>query len=353
MAGAGIGRAHVQAYLDLAARFEVALVCDLDPARAAEVAALAGCESCPDYRAALLRADVDVLDVCLPPHLHCEATLAALAAGKHVVCEKPLATSLAEADRMLAAAAAAGRVLAPVFQYRYGTGFRTLLHLVRSGFAGRALVATLETHWDRGADYYAVPWRGTWAGEHGGAILGHAIHAHDLLCTALGAVRRVFALTATRVNPVEVEDCAALVFETASGALVTSSVTLGAAGNLSRLRMCFEHFSAESGLAPYHPGGEGWTFTARDPARQAELDRASKEAAAVAPGFAGLLAELALALDGRPAELVSAAEARGSIELATAIYRSARSGAAVTLPLGVSDADYEGWAPRPAHGVTA
>jgi predicted dehydrogenase len=62
------------------------------------------------------------------------------------------------------------------------------------------VVASLETHWNRGPDYYAVPWRGTWAGEAGGAILGHAIHAHDLLCRYFGPVAQVQAQLATRVN---------------------------------------------------------------------------------------------------------------------------------------------------------
>jgi predicted dehydrogenase len=55
-----------------------------------------------------------------------------------------------------------------------------------------------------------VPWRGTWAGEAGGAILGHAIHAHDLLCRYFGPVAQVQARLATRVNEIETEDCAAV-----------------------------------------------------------------------------------------------------------------------------------------------
>ena len=91
-----------------------------------------------------------------------------------------------------------------------------------------------------------MPWRGRKATELGGAIISHAIHAHDMLTFTLGPVRRVFARLATRVNPIETEDCAAIAFEMVSGALVTSSVTLGAAEELSKFRFCFASLTAES-----------------------------------------------------------------------------------------------------------
>ena len=115
-------------------------MCDLDGERARALAAQAGdgCEFCTDYRHAIADQHVDVIDICLPPGLHVEVALQALSAGKHVVCEKPLATSLADADRLIDAAESASRVLAPVYQYRHGAGFRALLHLISSGVAGIA-----------------------------------------------------------------------------------------------------------------------------------------------------------------------------------------------------------------------
>jgi predicted dehydrogenase len=114
-------------------------------------------------------------------------------------------------------------------------------------------VASLETHWNRASDYYAVPWRGTWAGESGGAILGHAIHAHDLLCRYFGPVAQCAGAACTRVNPIETEDCAAISMGFANGALATSSVTLGAARDETRLRFVFRDLTATSGTEPYAP----------------------------------------------------------------------------------------------------
>ncbi len=343
--GAGIGAAHLDGYLACPDLFEAAVVCDLDLARAGALAAKApGCETSASLDEVVARPDVDIVDICLPPVLHRASVLQALAAGKHVVCEKPLVASLAEVDELEAAAERAGRMLLPVYQYRFGNGLGKLRRLVELGLAGTPLVATVETHWNRGPGYYAVPWRGRFASELGGAVLGHAIHAHDLLAVALGPVRRVTALTAVRVNPIETEDCAAILLEMASGALVTSSITLGAAEDVSRLRFCFSDLTAESGLAPYQPASEPWTFKARLPERQAEVDTALASWAPHKEGFARLF-ELfhATLAEGAPAP-VTIADARASLGLVTAVYRSAAAaGAPVELPLAPDHPGYRGW----------
>jgi predicted dehydrogenase len=344
--GAGIGAAHVDGYLALPpGLFEVAVVCDLQEARAGALAAKApGCATSASLDEVLARPDIDVVDVCLPPVLHRTAILDSLAAGKHVVCEKPLVASPAEVDEIEAAAEAAGRLVLPVYQYRFGNGLAKLGHLIDQGLAGKPLVATVETHWNRLPAYYEVPWRGRRESELGGAVLGHAIHAHDLLTVALGPVRRVAALTAVRVNPIETEDCAALALEMASGALVTSSVTLGAAGDTSRLRFCFAGLTAESGLAPYQPASEPWTFKAREPRRQEEIDEALAGWAPHREGFPRLFELFHAALAGEGPVPVTLEDARRSLELVSAIYHSAaRGGAPVELPLPADHPAYRGW----------
>lgn len=330
--GAGVGAAHLEGYLALPRRFEVTQICDREPVRAAALAARCGARVTDEIAAALGDASIDIIDICLPPSLHAPVTLQALAAGKQVICEKPLAGSLVDAGRIAAAARAAGRHVFPVFQYRYGRAFRALDALRAAGLLGAPRVAALETHWNRGADYYATPWRGTWAHELGGATLIHAIHIHDLAARHVGAVRDVSAMLGALVNPVETEDCAALTFRTQDGALVTSSVTLGAAEDATRLRLVYEHLTAESARVPYAPGAASWRFLARDPARQARVD----ELAAVAPapeGFAGLFADIANALEAEPNSAPTLDDGIASIELATAIYHAHRSGARVRLPL--------------------
>jgi predicted dehydrogenase len=180
--GCGIGRAHIAGYRSHPDKFEVLVLCDVDDARLTSV----GDEFSIARRTrsiddALGMADIDIVDICTPPALHVAQTLAALAAGKEVVCEKPLAGSLAEIDRFIAAEAeAAGRVM-PVFQYRFGDGLQKAKRIIDLGIAGKLYLATVETAWKRTPEYYKTPWRGRPETELGGVLLTHAIHSHDLL----------------------------------------------------------------------------------------------------------------------------------------------------------------------------
>lgn len=344
--GAGIGAQHLAGFAALPEHFSVRTVCDLDEARGRALAErYSGVGYTADLAAVLADPQIDIVDICLPPHLHFSACRDALEAGKKVICEKPLVASLAEADELARIVERTGGFLSPVFQYRYGLGTAQLRALIDAGLAGRCYAGTLETHWDRPASYYEIDWRGTWAGERGGAILGHAIHIHDLLPSLIGPVARVYADVATRVNAIEVEDCAALCLRMADGALITSSVTLGAAENTSRLRLMFEGFTAESDHAPYAPAEKAWRFTARAPRAQAEIDAVLAGVTEARSGFPGMFEALAAKLAGRDAPHVSLADGRRSLEFVTAVYASARSGQPVDLPLGQDSPLYAGWMP--------
>ncbi len=363
IAGAGIGREHLAGYLDLPEHYQVAAVCDIDRQRAEEAALPFGIPIETDLQAVLDNNVIDLIDICLPPHLHFEAILSALSSGKQVICEKPLVTSLREVDLVIDAAAQAGKMVFPVFQYRYGKAMTQLRSLIDAGLTGRAYVASLETHWNRGADYYAIPWRGTWSGEQGGAVLGHAIHSHDLLTTVFGPVAKVFAATATRINQIETEDCASIMLQMENGAVATSSITLGAATDTSRLRFCFEGLTAQSGELPYAPMADQWTFTARDLKYQADIDQVLSRISEVRSGFTGFLESVAHCIAqqysvcdassvyaGPPGSVrnagpVTLQQARHSIELVSAIYQSAESDRSINLPLDQSDRYYDGWLP--------
>lgn len=345
--GAGIGQEHLKGYRSIPDRFTVTTLCDLDSSRAA--AATDGDDSIritSDIADVMSDPAIDLIDVCLPPHLHMSTVIQALEAGKHVVCEKPIARSVSEIEQMQAAMEKAPGKIFPVFQYRFGLALAQLSALSDAGLTGRALVASAETHWNRGPDYYAVPWRGTWKGEAGGAILGHAIHAHDLLCHVLGPVAELSAYLDTLVNDIEVDDCAAISMRMENGALVTSSVTLGSADNISRLRFCFAGLTAESGTAPYAPAQDVWTFTARGETKQEDVDSVLKSVHAQRPGFSGFLDAIADEISGREGNHVTFEDGRRSIELVTALYTSAREGRPVKLPIEKESVLYEGWTPE-------
>jgi len=343
--GAGIGAAHLDGYEKLPDRYCVHSVCDLDEVRGRALAESHGVAFTTDLQAVLDDPDVDLIDICLPPHLHLPVCLQALDVGKKVVCEKPLVSSLGEADKLASKLEETGGFLSPVFQYRYGLGTSQLRALIDAGLAGKLFVGTLETHWDRPASYYDVGWRGTWKGEQGGAILGHAIHIHDLLTSMLGPVDSVFANLATRANKIEIEDCAALSIRMRDGSLITSSVTLGAAGNTSRLRFMFEGFTVESDHAPYSPAEKGWRFIARAPTSQQQIDQVLSSIEAPKTGFAGMFEAVADAIAGKRSGHVTVEDGRQSVEFVTAVYSSARTGKLETLPLQRDHRLYDSWMP--------
>lgn len=348
VAGLGVGRLHVLALLRLRGRYDLVAVADPTPARRRQ-ARLLGIKAVGSLEE-LLALGVDVVDICTPPHLHEAQIVQCLEAGVDVMCEKPLVDSVAAVDRLAEAEARTGRRVAPVFQYRWGGGAQRLRRLIDAGVAGRLLVATSETHWRRGDKYYSVPWRGTWEGERGGAVLSHSIHLHDLLTWLGGDAGEITARTATRQLDIEVEDTAAAVITTADGALMTASVTLGAAKETSRLKFVFEHLTATSSLSPYKPGAEPWTIEHTSKAGAARAAAAVEGWTPPPSGWRGQLADTHEALvTGAPLP-VGLADARKALELVTGWYRSSRTGEAVALPLAVDDPDRTSWLPPELRG---
>ena len=344
--GGGIGRSHIRAYQSLTDRFDLVAICDIDEAKARELAAAQNIPRVSTDIAELCRMDdLDVIDICTPPHLHFAQIQEVLAAGKHAICEKPLVGSVKEVDELARAEARSGKRLMPIFQYRFGHGLQKLKFLVEEGLAGQAYVATVETAWRRRAAYYDVPWRGKWKTELGGALLGHAIHAHDMLYYILGPIKSVFARAVTRVNPIEVEDCAAVALEMADGSLASLAVTLGSAAEITRHRFSFSGLSAESHTAPYSNSTEPWTFTGDSPELATQIEEALARFVPLPEGYAGQFYRFYDALQQGTEPPVTLADARAALELITAMYHSAQTGQPVDLPIGEDHPKYASWLP--------
>lgn len=330
VAGLGIGQAHLLAYVLAPDLFEVVGVAEPDAARRER-----GFEDwgLPAYALfeELLDLDVDVVDICTPPRLHEAQCVAALERGIHVTCEKPLVADLDSLARLEAAEAASSARLMPIFQYRFAPGIARMKAAVDAGLCGRLYLATAETAWLRGDDYYAAPWRGTVEGEGGGAVFGHGTHAHDLLSFVAGPLVSVTGQVATLVNDIETEDCATGFGRTADGGLVSMSVTLGSQREITRLRFCFEHVTAESSLEPYEPGNEPWTFDWATPELAAQAEEVWASMPVAPSGFGGQLAAFHRAVVDGGELPVTLADARRALELVGGWYESARTGRSVTL----------------------
>ncbi|HEY3321862.1 MAG TPA: Gfo/Idh/MocA family oxidoreductase [Planctomycetota bacterium] len=342
--GCGIGQSHLTAYKALPEHFEVRALCDLDKTKAGTIALENKIPHVLNDLSELCGlGDIDVIDLCTPPGLHFRQCLEVLAAGKHAICEKPLVGSLREIDELSAAEKRFGKCLMPIMQNRLGRGFQKLKFLIGEGLAGKTFLSTVETCWIRGADYFAAPWRGKWATELGGCLLGHGIHAHDALLHVLGPAKSVFARTATRVNPIETEDCASVSMEMADGSLASLSVTLGSCEEITRHRYCFENLVAESNHKPYASGTDPWKFVGRTPELQKKIDAALASFQPQPDGFVGQFKMFHEALAKGAALPVNLADARRALELVTAQYYSVRIKGPVELPLSVSNPFYSGW----------
>jgi len=348
--GTNIGAKHYKDFQKVSDRFNVHTICGLTRKAIDNILVSNNkTQVSLNFDEVLKIKEIDIIDICLPPHLHFSACKKSLKAGKHVICEKPLVSNLKEIDELEEISKETGRIIFPVFQYRYGLGFSKIKALIQSGLTGKPLVASLETHWNRGKDYYSKPWRGTWKGEQGGAILSHSIHIHDLISMIFGSVSNVFAKLSTRVNDIEVEDCAALTIEMDNGSLVTSSITLGAANDTSRLRFCFDGLTVESAASPdkpYNPADDEWKFIAREPLTQNQVNEIISKVNKPKSWYAGLFNEIANKLDGKNSDEVKLSDARKSVEFVTAVYDSSRQGKDISLPISKNNPLYNSWLPK-------
>ena len=350
LVGAGIGERHAVAFQRLTEAFEVTVIADQNLQRAIKLADSFEKAGLPRPQVvaeasdpAVIAGGIDIVDICLPPFLHHEFVKRALLAGKHVICEKPVVGSLKEFDELAALAESQTVRLMPIFQYRFGNGIAKAKHLISSGAAGKVYLASIETHWTRGPDYYTVAWRGKKATELGGVFAGHAIHAHDMLTHLLGEIRAVSAMTTVRVNAIETEDTAAALFEMTDGSIVVSSATLGSADEISRIRICCENVTMISSLSPYTPNRDPWTFIPKAPKDDAFIAEALAGVEDGPEGYTEQLQKFHTALITDGALPITLADGRRSIDLLTGLYEAARSGQRVALPLESSHPAYGGW----------
>ena len=204
---------------------ELVGITDLDEDRGRARAEEAGCAFFAD-RGELLAQSPDVVVVCTPHPSHPTLAIEALESGAHVLVEKPIAIEVAEADRMVAAAARTSRILAVAFQQRFRPVIVRARELIERGEIGELVRVTVVDPWYRPESYYAsAGWRGTWAGEGGGVLMNQAPHTLDLLCHLAGPPARVVGVTRRRLQPMEAEDTAAAVLELANGATGTLEVS--------------------------------------------------------------------------------------------------------------------------------
>jgi predicted dehydrogenase len=232
-------RSHAPGFAKVAG-VKITALCDPVPENAAKVQAAHAPEArvFADWQELLKSGLIDAVSVATPVYLHAPMTVAALEAGCHVLCEKPMAMSSAEANGMLAAARQAGKVLQLNLSRRYDPFYQTIAQLINDGRIGELRhIRAIRMH--TGAPDQGWSPTGKWfvSKKHGGGIVGDiGVHVGDMMTWYFGAVESISAITATRRSDIDVEDNAIALFRFRSGATGLLELSWTSAVN----RMCFE-----------------------------------------------------------------------------------------------------------------
>lgn len=287
-----------------------------------------------DTAALLARPDIHVVCVLTPSGAHLEPALQAIAAGKHVVIEKPLEITVERVDRILSAAERARVMVAAIFQARFSAGARAVKTALAAGRFGRLVLCSAYVKWHRSREYY-TGWKGTLALDGGGAVMNQSIHAVDLLQWFAGMPAEVFAWTDRRVHTgIEAEDTACCAFRFAHGALgVLEATTAAYPGWERRIEICGERGSA----AIEDDRIVRWDFRDPEPGDAGRVTGPGEGSGAGAPdqisnrGHQQQLEEVVAALRGERPLTVSGRDARSTVALICALYQSARDNVPVSL----------------------
>jgi predicted dehydrogenase len=275
--------------------------------------------------------------IAAPTGVHKEIAVPCAEAGKHILCEKPLDTTLAKADAIIAACNKNGVCLSAVFQARFSDKVKLIKEATETGRFGRLLLCSAQVKWYRSQEYYdSAGWRGTWALDGGGALMNQSIHIIDLLLYLAGEPEMVHAFTGTLTHErLEVEDTACASVKFKNGALgVIEASTSCAPGFPRRLEISGEKGSVvlEDDIITR------WQFV--DELPEDEIIRSGQSGAGLKSGAGDprggsheghrrQLLDLINAINNKRRPSIPGSEGRRAIELICGIYESAKTGKTV------------------------
>ncbi|WP_128104456.1 Gfo/Idh/MocA family protein [Paenibacillus sp. DCT19] len=338
-----ISNAHIHSYLQFGERCEIVALCDLypDKAEAKKSEFNLNAKIVSDYKE-LLHAGIDLISICLPPYEHAPIAVDFLNAGSHVLVEKPMASSLEECDLMIEAAQKSGKVLSVVAQNRFTNPIMKLKNMLDTGLAGAILHAQVDSFWWRGHCYYDLWWRGTWEKEGGGCTLNHAVHHIDALLWMMGRPDQVQAFMSNVAHDnAEVEDISIAMLRYPNGALgqITSSVVHHGEEQQFIFQGQHARISAPWKITASSSRANGF------PKKNVELEEQLQEAYDHLPnlpyeGHTAQIDNVLTAIESGEPPLVDGTSGRSTLEMITAIYKSASTGENVSLPLVAGDPFY-------------
>lgn len=280
-----------------------------------------GVTAYPDYAAMLADPRIDAVCICTPSGFHGENALQALKAGKHVVLEKPMAFTAAQAKEVETQARNSGCVLTVISQLRFSEDIRRVKALLEQNAFGKLVLCDLYMKYWRDPAYYAdSPWKGTLRFDGGGALMNQGIHGVDILLYLAGDAKVLCAKNQTRFHSIEVEDVSVAMLEFENGAMsVVEATTCACPGFERRLEIIGTEGSVvlvEDRIEKMIIGGEVLVDGAIEPLVSTANDPAAMSCRLHAKQIANFIG----AINGEEALVVPPAEGVRAVSLIEKIY---------------------------------
>jgi len=277
-------------------------------------------------------ANPQILNILTPSGLHAKNILELIRFNKHFIVEKPLALRLKDVDRVIAACGKKGLNIFVVQQNRFNPPIQKLKEALVKGRFGKIVLGAVRLRWCRDQAYYErKSWRGTWALD-GGVLANQTSHHIDMLIWMMGDVKSVVSKTARRLMNIETEDTAAAIIKFKNGALgiveaTTATRPKDLEGSISIL--------GEKGAVEI--GGffmnelKTWNFLKKDNMDSRLWSKYAKTPGIPAWNHTEFFRDILNSLENKKRCLIDVLEARKSVALISAIYKSARTGKEVFL----------------------
>jgi UDP-N-acetyl-2-amino-2-deoxyglucuronate dehydrogenase len=283
-----------------------------------------GAKGYSDYAEMLDNPQVHVVNICTPSGLHEALAVQAANAGKHIIVEKPVALTLDSADRIQEACRRNGVKCAVVHPNRFRPALVELKRMVDQGSFGTISHINATVRWNRNQAYYdQAQWRGTKALD-GGVLMNQAIHNLDLLLWLMGPVKRVQAVTATRLRNIEAEDVAVALLEFENGVVgvVEAAATIYPKNYEESISIFGETGTAVIG-GPTASWIKHWVFEASERSETEQLIRSIEADPHGIPGHQRIIRDMVRAIRDDREPIVTLEDGRNALKLVLDIYAAA------------------------------
>ena len=332
---------HIAAALDNG--LEIVAFCDIDETHIDGLLSKHGLEDDSnikryvDYRQMLVEEpEIELIAITTGSGSHAAIALDCIAAGKHLIIEKPLALSIKDADAIVKNAEQSDVLVSVCHQNRFNSAIQKLRQAVETGRFGELSHGSVHIRWNRGQEYYnQAPWRGTWK-QDGGCLMNQCIHSIDLLCWMMGGkVESVYAQTRQRFHDyIETEDVGMAVLTFANGAIATIEGTTNVyPENLEETLYLFGQNGTVKIGGKSANAVEVWKFADNDDDETKQDSSNERAPGTQNSGHALLYADMKQAIAEGRKPYIDATAGRDALEVVLAIYKSQKTGLPVHLPL--------------------